>query len=134
MLFRSFLLDPEVTIPQDATTVSIETDGTISIVQPGETEATEIGKIELAKFVNPAGLMSIGRNLYLQTAASGEAAVGDPGEEGFGTISQGFLEMANVNVVDEMVNMIAAQRAYEINSKAIQTSDDMLQTMNNLKR
>jgi flagellar basal-body rod protein FlgG len=78
--------------------------------------------------------MSIGRNLYLQTEASGDAVVGEPGEEGFGTISQGFLEMANVNVVDEMVNMIAAQRAYEINSKAIQTSDDMLQTMNNLKR
>ncbi|WP_373497763.1 flagellar basal-body rod protein FlgG [Desulfococcus sp.] len=129
-----FLLDPEVTIPQDTMTVSIETDGTISVVQPGETEASEIGKIELAKFVNPAGLMSIGRNLYLQTEASGDAVVGEPGEEGFGTISQGFLEMANVNVVDEMVNMIAAQRAYEINSKAIQTSDDMLQTMNNLKR
>jgi flagellar basal-body rod protein FlgG len=129
-----FLMEPEVTIPQDTMAVSIETDGTISVLQPGEAEPTEVGKIELAKFVNPAGLMSIGRNLFRETAASGEVVVGAPGEEGFGTISQGFLEMANVNVVDEMVNMIAAQRAYEINSKAIQTSDDMLQTMNNLKR
>lgn len=129
-----FLLEPEVTIPQDTMAISVETDGTISVMQPGETQPTEIGKLELAKFVNPSGLLSIGRNLYLETAASGEVVAGNPGEDGFGTISQGFLEMSNVNVVDEMVNMIAAQRAYEINSKAIQTSDDMLQTMNNLKR
>ncbi|MEK7679282.1 MAG: flagellar hook-basal body complex protein, partial [Deltaproteobacteria bacterium] len=102
--------------------------------QPGIATPTQVGNIELARFVNPSGLQSIGKNLYLPTAASGEATTGTPGSEGLGTIAQGFLEMSNVSVVEEMVNMIAAQRAYEINSKAIQTADDMLQTANNMKR
>ena len=94
----------------------------------------EIGTIQLARFVNASGLRSLGRNLYSPTEATGDEIVGTPGENGFGTISQGFLEMSNVSVVDEMVNMITAQRAYETNSKVIQTADDMLQMANNLKR
>lgn len=129
-----FLMEPEITIPSDCTAVSIGTDGTVSIIQAGETESTEIGTIELVRFSNPAGLSSIGRNLYLSTSASGDAITGTAGEDGFGTIAQGYLEMSNVNVVEEMVNMITAQRAYEINSKAIQTADEMLQLANNIKR
>jgi flagellar basal-body rod protein FlgG len=104
------------------------------VLLAGDSDPQEIGKIELARFVNPAGLSAIGRNLYAATAASGQPVIGTPGLEGFGTISQGFLEMSNVKVVEEMVNMIIAQRAYEVNSKAIQTSDDMLAIANNLKR
>lgn len=128
------LLEPEITIPLDAIAVSIGSDGTISVLQAGQSAPSEIGTIELARFVNPAGLQSIGRNLFIPTGASGDATTGTPGEDGFGTLAQGFLEMSNVSVVDEMVNMITAQRAYEINSKAIQAADDMLQTANNLKR
>jgi len=128
------LLTPEIVIPTDATQISIGTDGTVSVLQAGQAEPTELGTVELAKFINPAGLESIGRNLYLESAASGAPQTGTGGEEGFGTIAQGFLEMSNVNVVDEMVNMITAQRAYEFNSKAIQTADDMLQIASNVKR
>lgn len=127
-------LEPEITIPTDALSVSIATDGTVSVLQSGQTEPAEVGSIQLARFVNPAGLENIGRNLYIQTQASGEPTTGAPGEDSFGTVAQGYLEMSNVSVVDEMVNMITAQRAYEINSKAIQAADDMLQTANNLKR
>ena len=129
-----FLMEPEISIPSDSTSISIGTDGTVSVLQAGETEPSEIGTIQLAKFINPAGLHSIGRNLYLSSAASGEAITGTAGENGFGTTAQGYLEMSNVSVVDEMVNMITAQRAYEINSKAIQASDEMLQMTNNIKR
>ena len=129
-----FLMEPEISIPSDSTSISIGTDGTVSVLQAGETEPSEIGTIQLAKFINPAGLHSIGRNLYLSSAASGDAITGTAGENGFGTIAQGYLEMSNVSVVDEMVNMITAQRAYEINSKAIQASDEMLQMTNNIKR
>jgi flagellar basal-body rod protein FlgG len=128
------LMDPEIAIPIDALSVTIATDGTVSVLQPGQNEPAEVGTIQLARFANPAGLESIGRNLFLATAASGDATTGTPGEDGFGTIAQGYLEMSNVSVVDEMVNMITAQRAYEINSKAIQAADDMLQAANNLKR
>ena len=128
------LMEPEITIPVDAMAVSIGTDGEVSVLQPGSTAPVVVGNIELADFVNPAGLQSIGRNMYLQTAASGDPTTGTPGVDGFGTIAQGYLEMSNVSVVDEMVNMITAQRAYEINSKAIQTADDMLQIVNSLKR
>lgn len=128
-----FLLEPEITIPTDTVTLSIGTDGTVSVLTAGETEATEIGTIQLTKFSNPAGLESIGRNLYLPTLASGDAIVGTAGEEGFGTLAQGYLEMSNVSVVEEMVNMIVAQRAYEINSKAIQAADQMLQIANNIR-
>ena len=126
-------LEPELTIPTDAITVSVGADGTVSVLQPGETDVSEVGTIELATFVNPAGLKSIGKNFYMPTSSSGDVTTGTAGEDGMGTIAQGYLEMSNVNVVEEMVNMITAQRAYEINSKAIQTADDMLQIANNLK-
>lgn len=128
------LMEPNITIPMDSTAISIGTDGTVSVLQAGQADPSEIGTIQLARFINPAGLNSIGRNLYLPTSASGDAIVGTAGEDGFGTISQGYLEMSNVSVVDEMVNMITAQRAYEINSKAISTADEMLQMANNIKR
>jgi len=127
-------LEPGITIPSDTLKVTIGTDGTVSVILAGESEPTAVGSIELARFINQGGLSSIGRNIYMTTAASGDAIVGTGGSEGFGTISQGFLEMSNVSVVEEMVNMITAQRAYEINSKAIQTADDMLQIANNVKR
>jgi flagellar basal-body rod protein FlgG len=129
-----FLLEPEITIPSDSISLSIGIDGTVSVMQAGSSTPTEIGTITLARFVNPAGLHSIGRNLYLPTNASGDAIVGTAGEDGIGSLAQGFLEMSNVSVVDEMVKMITAQRAYEINSKTIQAADDMLQQANNVKR
>jgi flagellar basal-body rod protein FlgG len=129
-----FLLEPAITIPTDAISVSVGMDGTVSVLQAGNTTPREIGTIQLARFVNPAGLQSIGKNLYLPTDASGQEIAGTAGTANFGTIAQGFLEMSNVSVVDEMVNMITAQRAYETNSKVVQTSDDMLQLANNLKR
>lgn len=129
-----FPLEPEITIPSDSISLSIGLDGTVSVLQAGSSVPTEIGTITLARFVNPAGLHSIGRNLYLPTNASGDAIVGTAGEDGLGSLAQGFLEMSNVSVVDEMVKMITAQRAYEINSKTIQAADDMLQQANNVKR
>ena len=129
-----FLLEPEITIPSDSISLSIGIDGTVSVLQAGSSTPTEIGTITLARFINPAGLHSIGRNLYLPTNASGDAIVGTAGEDGLGSLAQGFLEMSNVSVVDEMVKMITAQRAYEINSKTIQAADDMLQQANNVKR
>jgi flagellar basal-body rod protein FlgG len=129
-----FVMEPEITIPSDSISLSIGLDGTVSVLQAGSSAPTEIGTITVARFVNPAGLHSIGRNLYLPTNASGDALVGTAGEDGLGTLAQGFLEMSNVSVVDEMVKMITAQRAYEINSKTIQAADDMLQQANNVKR
>jgi len=126
-------LQPEVTIPADMVNFTVDSGGTWTATD-GVGTALATGRIELAKFVNPAGLTSLGRNLYDQTDASGDASTGNPGEEGFGTLSQNFLEMSNVNVVDEMVKMIVGQRAYEINSKAIQTADSMMQMVNSLKR
>lgn len=129
-----FTLEPELTIPTDATSITVGMDGTVSVLQAGESTPSEIGSIELARFVNPSGLISVGKNLFERSNASGDDITGTAGEDGFGTIAQGFLEMSNVSVVDEMVNMITAQRAYEVNSKAIQTADEMLQTANNVKR
>ncbi|PIE67122.1 MAG: flagellar basal-body rod protein FlgG [Deltaproteobacteria bacterium] len=129
-----FSMEPELTVPADAIGVSVGIDGTVSVLLAGETDPTEIGNIELAQFINPAGLRSVGRNLYIPTGASGAPTTGTPGEESFGHIAQGYLESSNVSVVDEMVNMIVAQRAYETNSKTIQASDEMLQTAANLKR
>ena len=106
----------------------------MSVILPGQTEAQEIGQIETARFINPSGLKAIGKNLFMPTGASGDPVTGVPSENGFGAISQNILEMSNVSVVDEMVNMITGQRAYEINSKAVQTGDEMLQIVNNLKR
>lgn len=129
-----FALEPELTIPTDAKSITVGMDGTVSVLQAGDATPSEIGSIELARFVNPSGLISMGKNLFLTSNASGDNITGTAGEDGFGTLAQGFLEMSNVSVVDEMVNMITAQRAYEVNSKAIQTADEMLQTANNVKR
>lgn len=127
-------LEPGITVPADTLSISIGSDGKMMVQQPGNNTPTEIGQIELARFINPGGLSSQGKNLYLNTAASSDATTGNPGTEGFGTISQGFIELSNVNVVEEMVNMIVSQRAYEMNSKAVQASDEMLQVANNLRR
>ncbi|MEN6521535.1 MAG: flagellar basal-body rod protein FlgG [Armatimonadota bacterium] len=127
-------IEPQITIPTEATNVSIGSDGTVSVKLPGQTNSQEVGQIQIAKFSNPAGLSSEGNNLLLPTASSGDPVVDTPGANGLGTIASGFIEMSNVQVVEEMVNMIVAQRAYEVNSKAIQASDDMLSIANNLKR
>ncbi len=127
-------IQPEITIPQDAEAINIGEDGTVSVLQPGNSAPTQLGQIQLVRFINPAGLKPIGRNLFMPTDSSGEPILGIPGENGFGTLAQGYLEMSNVSVVEEMVNMILAQRAYEINAKAIQTADEMLQMANNIKR
>jgi flagellar basal-body rod protein FlgG len=129
-----FPLEPEMTIPTDAINVTVGVDGTVSVIQAGDANPVEIGTIELVRFANPAGLMATGKNLFLESLSSGDAIPGTAGQDGFGYIDQGFLEMSNVSVVDEMVNMITAQRAYEVNSKVIQTADDMLQMANNVKR
>ena len=129
-----FSLEPEISIPTDAVSISVGMDGTVSVLQAGETTPTEVGTIELARFVNSAGLIAIGKNLYINSEASGDAMTGTAGENGLGTIAQGFLERSNVTVVEEMVNMITAQRAYEANSKSIQTADEMLAIANNVKR
>jgi len=131
---EGYPLSPELTIPSDTTNINIGNDGTVSVLEAGQTAPSQIGQIQLAYFINPAGLKSLGHNLYQETDASGTATVGNPGSDGIGTLEQGILEMSNVSVVQEMVNMIAGQRAYETNAKAIQTSDEMLQTANNLKR
>ena len=129
-----FALEPEITIPSDALSISVGLDGTVSVLQAGETASSEIGTIVLARFINLAGLISMGKNLFMTSEASGDEMTGTAGEDGLGTLAQGFLEMSNVSVVDEMVNMITAQRAYESNSKAIQAADEMLQLANNVKR
>lgn len=123
-----------ITIPAEAEEVSIGVDGTVTVLNAGETEVTDVGQISIAKFLNPAGLSALGRNLYIQTTASGDYVEGVAGEEGRGQIRQGYLEVSNVETVEEMVNLIIAQRAYEINSKAIQTAEEMTQIANNLKR
>jgi len=129
-----FIVQPQISIPQDATSISIGVDGRVSVMVVGDETPQEVGQIELARFINPAGLEAKGRNLYLPTAASGTAIVSTPGQDGLGVLNQGYLEMSNVEVVEEMVKMIVAQRAYEINSKAVQTSDQMAELANNMKR
>ncbi|MEW5701249.1 MAG: flagellar basal-body rod protein FlgG [Candidatus Zixiibacteriota bacterium] len=129
-----FFLNPELTLPQDTQGVAIGIDGRLQVSLPGQTEPQEVGQIELAKFLNPSGLEAIGHNLYRATVSSGDAILGNPSQNGFGELAQGYLEMSNVQIVDEMVNMIVAQRAYETNAKAIQTADEMAAVANELKR
>ena len=131
---QGYLLVPNITIPDDATQVNIGTDGTVSVVQGNATEVNELGQIETVNFINPAGLHALGDNLYLNTNASGDPIVGTPGLNGFGQLRQGFVETSNVKLVEEMTDLIVGQRAYEANSKSIQTADSMLQTVNQLKR
>ena len=129
-----YLLEPQISVPNDAIQLTVGLDGTVTVINAGDTAPSEIGNIETARFTNPPGLIAMGKNLYIESETSGTPTTGTPGEDGLGTITQGFLEMSNVNVVEEMVNMILAQRAYEMNAKAIQTSDEMLQMANNVKR
>jgi len=128
-------LEPEIIIPPDVEQhISITNDGDVQVKQPGQTDGQSVGQIEIARFVNPAGLHGIGHSLFVQTEASGAPDVGKPGEKGLGTIEGQTLELSNVQIVDEMVGLIVAQRAYEVNSKAIQTADEMLGIANALRR
>ncbi len=131
---EGYLLIPQITLPEDTTQVNIGVDGTVSVTQGLQTTSNVIGQITLANFVNPTGLHSMGDNLFSITNASGEAIVGNPDSQGLGKLRQGFLELSNVRLVEEMTDLITAQRAYEANSKSIQTADAMLQTVNSLKR
>jgi flagellar basal-body rod protein FlgG len=126
-------LEPPITIPPNSLNVSIGADGTVTAQLQGQNTPTQLGKLTIATFVNPVGLHSIGHNLLLPTAASGEAQVGQPGAEGRGTLLQGSLERANVEIVEEMISMIEAQRAYEMNSKVISTADDMLRAATQMR-
>ena len=125
-------LEPQITIPANSETVTIGKDGTVSATVAGVSQ--QVGSMQLANFANPAGLNAVGSNMFKQTTASGDAVTGAPGDNGIGRVNQGFLENSNVSVVEEMVNMIIAQRAYEVNSKAVKVADDMLAQINNLIR
>lgn len=127
-------MEPPMTVPQDATSVMIQSDGRVMVNTATSTTATELGRIELARFINPAGLSSEGGNLYKQTGASGDPIVAQPGLDGTGTLDQGYLETSNVKIVNEMIAMITAQRSYELNSKSVKTADDMIGIATNLKR
>jgi flagellar basal-body rod protein FlgG len=127
-------LVPNIVIPPDTTQISIGTDGTVSVLQAGQTQMTQVGQIILTNFINPAGLHALGNNNYINTSASGDPIEGVAGTDGLGQIRQGFVEMSNVQLVEEMTDLITGQRAYDANSKAIMTSDEMLKTVNQLKR
>lgn len=129
---NGLVLQPGITIPAGAQTVTIGQDGTVSISTAGQAAVQTVGQVQLANFVNPAGLEPLGQNLYAETTASGTPLAGAAGTNGLGSIQQGFVETSNVNVVEELVSMIQTQRAYELNSKAIQTSDQMLQKLGQL--
>lgn len=126
-----YVVQPGITIPDAAQSITIGLDGVVSVKLAGQTAPTSVGSLEVADFINPVGLQPIGENLYIETAASGTAQPGTPGQNGLGAINQGALEGSNVNVVSELVNMIETQRAYEMNSKAISTNDQMMQYINN---
>jgi flagellar basal-body rod protein FlgG len=129
-----YLIEPAITIPPNAVSVTISKDGIVSVSLSDQQASQQIGNIELAMFQNPAGLQARGGNVFVATTASGDAVTGVPGTDGLGTLAQGFVEDSNVSVVEEMVNMILGQRAYEANSKVIRTADEMLQQINNLSR
>ncbi len=126
-----YIVEPGVSIPDGAQSITIGNDGIVSVTLSGQTDPAQVGTLEIADFINPVGLQPIGENLYIETAASGPAQSGTPGLNGLGSLVQGALESSNVNVVSELVNMIETQRAYEMNSKAITTNDQMMQYLNN---
>jgi flagellar basal-body rod protein FlgG len=128
---KGYALQPGIAIPEDALSVTIGTDGIVSVLQPGNSSPVEVGTIQLANFVNPAGLQPVGQNLFMESGSSGSPQTGTPGLDGIGRIAQGSLETSNVNTVEELVNMIETQRAYEMNSKAIATAEQMLEFANN---
>ncbi len=128
-------LEPAITIPPDALTISVGKDGTVSVTQPGQQQAQQVGQIQLAIFANPGGLNSTGNSIYLATTASGDPITGNPGgPEGFGTLEQGVLEGSNVNVVEEFIQMILTQRSYEANSRVVRAADEMFQQLNTMAR
>ena len=129
-----FTVQPGIVIPENARGISIATDGTIQVVTGTEGEATDIGQIELASFMNPSGLQAIGDNLFLETASSGNPITGNPGGEGFGTVRQGYVEISNVNSVTEISDLIAAQRAYEMNARVVRAADEMLSNTSQMIR
>jgi flagellar basal-body rod protein FlgG len=130
---RGELVEPAITVPPETTTLTIKPDGTVLAQVPGRTDPTQLGQLELTTFTNPGALEAIGGNLFQPTGATGQELQVKPGEQGIGTLSQGFLETANVKAVEEMVDMITTQRAYEMNSKVIQTADQMLQKLTSLR-
>ena len=127
-------MQPPITIPQDATGIVISPEGVVSVQQPHNNQLQQVGQIELATFVNPQGLLKMGENLYQETDASGPPTTGNPGQNGIGTVQQNMLEASNVEPANELIDMITTQRAFELNSKAIQTGDELLQVVANLKR
>jgi flagellar basal-body rod protein FlgG len=129
---NGYAVQPGITIPADSRTVTIAADGSVSVTLPGQAAPQTVGQLQLANFINPAGLEPRGQNLFSETAASGTPNAGAPGSNSLGQLAQGFVETSNVNVVEELVSMIQTQRAYELNSKAIQTSDQMLQRLTQL--
>jgi flagellar basal-body rod protein FlgG len=129
---EGYPLEPQITVPSNATTITVSKEGIVSAAIAGQSAPQELGTIELAGFQNPAGLTALGGTLFAVTSASGEPTTAVPGQEGLGTIAQGFLEESNVSIVEEMVNMILAQRAYEANSRVVRTSDEMLAQVNNI--
>jgi flagellar basal-body rod protein FlgG len=128
------LLQPPINIPVDATKIVISPEGMVSVRQPNNNELSQVGQIELAYFVNPEGLLRLGENLYAETDASGAPTLGNPGQDGLGLLQQNALESSNVNPVDELIDLITTQRAFELNSKAVQVGDDMMSIVANLKR
>jgi len=124
-------VQPDIIIPENSLSITVVSDGIVSVTQPGNPAPAQVGTIQLADFVNPAGLQSVGGNLYVETGASGAPVVGNPDTNNLGSLIQGSIESSNVNVVEELVNMIETQRAYEMNSKAISTPDQTLQYVNN---
>jgi flagellar basal-body rod protein FlgG len=128
------VLAPEVQVPEEATGLAIDATGHVSARLPGESAPVEIGRLELARFVNPSALAALGGNLFAATERSGDALYGRPGEEAFGTLAQGFLESSNVKLVEELIGLVLAQRAFEVNARAVQASDELLSLVNNLRR
>jgi flagellar basal-body rod protein FlgG len=129
-----YLIQPSINIPEDAVDLAVGRDGTVTVRLAGATDSTQVGQIQLTDFINPAGLKAIGQNLFVETTASGAPITAIPGQDGLGQLASGFLESSNVSVVEELVNLIIGQRAYEVNAKVVQTADEMLQTANNVKR
>ena len=128
---NGYAVDPAITVPANSQSITIGSDGTVSVTLPGQAAPQQVGTMQLADFINPAGLQPNGNNLYLETASSGSPQIGQPGLNGLGTLAQGSLESSNVNVVEQMVDMIETQRTYEMNSKAVSAADSMLQFLTN---
>jgi flagellar basal-body rod protein FlgG len=127
-------LEPAISVPQDTLQITINQDGIVSVLQAGQTQLNQIGNIQLARFINPQGLVQLGQNLFSQSVGSGTPLVSTPGQDGLGTIRQQFLEASNVEPVQELVDLITTQRTFELNSQALQVADQMLQLVNNLRR